>query len=681
MITKTLNLDSAYQDLFAEIKAVSTAKHAEDSSVRIIDISNIEAFFGSIEEIAALDPKFLRLPLDEPIFEIDANTRKIVVPNDFRANGLSVQNDHLAEIIFFRIDRYFDDMDLGNCNIEINWKMGNKVGKTSRFVMAKDIQPGYVIFGWPIDKEITEKSGTVTFAIEFNKKDGEGKITYCFNTMPITINIKEGLVLDGNVEAVSLDSAVLAILTNSSFGEGDAAVGDVTWLTGNGEGLVAGGGPGGTSFAPQEFQSVINLKTNLRTDPQNPTSNAIDLFAQGYVDSGTDIRYADADNNTIVPTIVSISRGQVPVDRDNLEEGRVYTVGSGPNSHIATEEELADESVMLFTVQDLDPNLIYYVKVDDNAYELADAEDLAAWTTEDPVALYVKVAKITVDEAGSYIIKAQGQKFAEVEDPVTHEYTMQKIGGGDTRSTSVVIVPEVEAPSAISIEIEPFEEDVEGYTFEERENVVFLDSENEAVITAVPEIEYNDGCNVFKYNWLKKTGEDTVFSPVAENTPFIASASNDLLIEAPGQYKVQVINFINGGFAPVVESAIITASLLAGKITSAVAKYKIGSRAFAAIPAAGVQYNSAGSLSSNNVTLKIDEVTVDGQEGELEYQWYKQVLSPELEENWEPIEGATGAEFVITNGEGKFLPVVKNNYNGCVYTYELDSISVDDIAG
>jgi len=253
MITKTLNLDSAYQDLFAEIKAVSTAKHAEDPSVRIIDVSNIEGFFGSIEEIAALDAKFLRLPLDEPIFEIDANTRKITVPNDFKSNGLSVQNDHLAEIIFFRIDRYFDDMDLSNCNIEINWKMGSKAGKTSRFVMAKDIQPGYVIFGWPVDKEITEKSGTVNFAIEFNKKDRDGKIVYCFNTMPISINIKEGLVLEDSIEAVSLDSAVLNILTNSSFGEGDAAVGDIIWLTGNGNGLVTGGGPLGNSFSPNDF--------------------------------------------------------------------------------------------------------------------------------------------------------------------------------------------------------------------------------------------------------------------------------------------------------------------------------------------------------------------------------------------------------------------------------------------
>jgi len=205
MITKTLNLDSAYQDLFAEILEKSTAAHAEDASKPIIDINNIESFFGSIEEIAALDPKFLRLPLDEPIFEIDANSRKITVPAEFRSNGLSVQKDHLAEIIFFRIDRYYDDMDLSNCNIEINWKMGSVAGKTSRFVMAKDIQPGYIIFGWPVDKEITEKSGTVSFAIEFNKKDSNGDITYRFNTLPINVNIKDGLVIDDNIEVKNLD--------------------------------------------------------------------------------------------------------------------------------------------------------------------------------------------------------------------------------------------------------------------------------------------------------------------------------------------------------------------------------------------------------------------------------------------------------------------------------------------
>ena len=81
MITKTLNLDDAYQDLFNEVREKSDGD---------INVSNLEAFFGSIREIAALDSKFLRLPLDEPFFEIDANSRKITVPADFKTNGVSV---------------------------------------------------------------------------------------------------------------------------------------------------------------------------------------------------------------------------------------------------------------------------------------------------------------------------------------------------------------------------------------------------------------------------------------------------------------------------------------------------------------------------------------------------------------------------------------------------------------
>jgi hypothetical protein len=260
-------------------------------------------------------------------------------------------------------------MDLGNCNIEINWKMGNKVGKTSRFVMAKDIQPGYVIFGWPIDKEITEKSGTVTFAVEFNKKDGDGKITYCFNTMPITVNIKEGLVLDEDVEAVSLDSAVLAILTNSSFGEGDAVVGNVVWLTGNGDGLVTN--RGNDVFAPNDFEAVINLTTNLTGS--EPVSVPVDLFAQGYVDSGTDIRYANADNETIVPTYMKVARLHTaePIDRANLVEGNAYYIGANIEAELADSEALEDESVDLYGVADLDENLIYFVKLDESTYNLA----------------------------------------------------------------------------------------------------------------------------------------------------------------------------------------------------------------------------------------------------------------------------------------------------------------------
>jgi hypothetical protein len=156
MITKTLNLDSAYQALFDEVREKSNGA---------INVNNLQAFFGSITEIAALDSKFLRLPLDEPLFEIDANTRKITIPENFRSNGASVQGDHLAEVIFFQIERYFDYKDLSTCNIEINWKMGTKEGKTTRFIKFDDVvtideaKADCIIFGWPINDVVTEKSG------------------------------------------------------------------------------------------------------------------------------------------------------------------------------------------------------------------------------------------------------------------------------------------------------------------------------------------------------------------------------------------------------------------------------------------------------------------------------------------------------------------------------------------
>jgi hypothetical protein len=88
MITKTLNLGDEYQDLFAEIyKASSTT----GSPVPPVEINDMADYFQEISKIKLLEGgKFLRLPLDEPLFEIDANTRKINVPVDFKSNGVAV---------------------------------------------------------------------------------------------------------------------------------------------------------------------------------------------------------------------------------------------------------------------------------------------------------------------------------------------------------------------------------------------------------------------------------------------------------------------------------------------------------------------------------------------------------------------------------------------------------------
>ena len=89
-------------------------------------ISSLNEYFQHIEDLAALaigngrsgsDPYFLRVPVDEPYFEINANTRVISVPAALRQVG--VIGDKFAEIVFFKIDRYFDAIDLDTRQIYI----------------------------------------------------------------------------------------------------------------------------------------------------------------------------------------------------------------------------------------------------------------------------------------------------------------------------------------------------------------------------------------------------------------------------------------------------------------------------------------------------------------------------------------------------------------------------------
>ena len=51
--------------------------------------------------------KYVRIPRDEPVYEIDLNTRTIKAP-DF----LSVEEDHNSEVIWFMVDRFYDNIDL-----------------------------------------------------------------------------------------------------------------------------------------------------------------------------------------------------------------------------------------------------------------------------------------------------------------------------------------------------------------------------------------------------------------------------------------------------------------------------------------------------------------------------------------------------------------------------------------
>lgn len=137
-----------------------------------LGITTLEEYFswlGTLSNLPdkAFAKKYTRLPLDEPYLTINANTRAITLPNDFRKNGIAVQGDDLAEVVYFEIDRYFDAMDFNNCEIFIQWELPKTKQKGVSPAYSKDIytETGKLFFGWAISQEITKAAGSLKFSV------------------------------------------------------------------------------------------------------------------------------------------------------------------------------------------------------------------------------------------------------------------------------------------------------------------------------------------------------------------------------------------------------------------------------------------------------------------------------------------------------------------------------------
>ena len=166
-------------------------------------ITSLEELFTNMEFITRFAPIYTRLPLDEEPFFIDANKRTISVPKDFASNGVSVQGDEIAEVLFFKINRFFDATDLSTCKIFIQWKSsetdedGNpKEGVSKPWIQDIVSEPGYLIFGWPISSKITKAPGPVTFSVRFYRLDDTEKLVYSFSTLDQTVTVKPALDYD-----------------------------------------------------------------------------------------------------------------------------------------------------------------------------------------------------------------------------------------------------------------------------------------------------------------------------------------------------------------------------------------------------------------------------------------------------------------------------------------------------
>lgn len=168
------------------------------------DLTSLDEYFSYIVQLNKISKRYTILPLDEEVFEIDADTRTITVPNSFKTNGISVQGDEVAEIVYFRINRFFDAMDLALRDIYIEWKSAAKdengkeiTGVSVPWVIDYESEPNHIIFGWALSSKITQAAGTVTFAVRFYTFDKEEQILeYSLSTLQQTATIKPSLNFD-----------------------------------------------------------------------------------------------------------------------------------------------------------------------------------------------------------------------------------------------------------------------------------------------------------------------------------------------------------------------------------------------------------------------------------------------------------------------------------------------------
>lgn len=207
--TSTANYRTLFDVAYAKLQEYNLLENYPDLTA----ITSLEEYFHFLPQLTATLAEnsddvgqFMRIPLNEPHFIIDANTRTIIVPSDFNKHGVGVIGDQVAETLYFEVDRFFDTTDLNETVIYIQWINPAGIEGVS-YGIWKTATDEKVIFGWALDEDImmpTAKGegGKIEFAVRFfnrgvdenNKETNE--LVYSLSTLSQTINIKKSLNFD-----------------------------------------------------------------------------------------------------------------------------------------------------------------------------------------------------------------------------------------------------------------------------------------------------------------------------------------------------------------------------------------------------------------------------------------------------------------------------------------------------
>lgn len=161
-----------------------------------------QSYIDALWEVQSAHPTLEHIPLigkDEMILDVDLNSRTIKAPK-----FLSVQKDHQAETVYFRVDRYYEHQDLATKNCIIQYRTPD--GKEYIYpVPSYDLRTyavydpyehtdkaSKILIPWVIQGAATATKGNLKFSIKFFKLSPNKELIYDLNTQVAQSAILEG---------------------------------------------------------------------------------------------------------------------------------------------------------------------------------------------------------------------------------------------------------------------------------------------------------------------------------------------------------------------------------------------------------------------------------------------------------------------------------------------------------
>ena len=290
--------------------------------------------------------KIPTLVTEEPVFNVDLNTREIEIPKQFK--NLAVYSDHMAETIWFAVDRYYDGIDLYRKRVAIQYV--NALGEEGLDILdtydnnvSGDKQPdvytshddlgrynkiseGEILIAWKLDYAITKASGPIQFSLRFFEVDKTSPTTLSYNltTKTATVNILSGLYITENSTNPILPKTKLEDLVDKiyeAYGQNELKLYDYNQITQSTmphiDGVRLQGNIDSSSLKIAQYQNLQNLPTlNGHQLIGNMTSSDLEISVDA--DTQLNLESVNPVQNKVITGALNTTNGNVTKLTDRI---------------------------------------------------------------------------------------------------------------------------------------------------------------------------------------------------------------------------------------------------------------------------------------------------------------------------------------------------------------------------